>query len=477
MNYQIAVIPGDGIGPDVVEQTLNVMDKVGEKFGHTFNYTKVLAGGCAIDATGACLPQETIDICKASDAVLLGAVGGWKWDNLPGDQRPERALLGLRKALGLFANLRPALLFEQLADASPLKPEILAGGLDIVVVRELTGGIYFGEKGHRDTDLGPAAYDIEQYAEGEVRRIAKVAFDMAMKRSKHVTSVDKANVLDTSRLWRKVVHEVAEEYPDVTCSDLLVDNAAMQLVRDPSQFDVIVTENLFGDILSDEASMITGSIGMMASASLGEGTRGMYEPIHGSAPDIAGKDIANPIGTILSAAMMLRYSLDLPEEAGCIESAVDRVLDAGYRTADIFEEGCIRVDSCKAAAEYLCGRPGNVLIATSSKALRDYGCLEPERMYPRVLPTHAALNICEEMGIPHRNILALQGPFTLAMNAAMLEQYHISYLVTKDGGTVGGFTEKQQAARQTGAQLILVGRPPDSGESMEQLLRELEEWA
>ena len=242
MNYQIAVIPGDGIGPDVVEQTLKVMDKVGEKFGHTFHYTKVLAGGCAIDATGACLPQETIDICKASDAVLLGAVGGWKWDNLPGDQRPERALLGLRKALGLFANLRPALLFEQLADASPLKPEILAGGLDIVVVRELTGGIYFGEKGHRDTDLGPAAYDIEQYAEGEVRRIAKVAFDMAMKRSKHVTSVDKANVLESSRLWRRVVAEVAQDYPEVTLDNLYVDNAAMQLVRNPRQFDVIVTE-------------------------------------------------------------------------------------------------------------------------------------------------------------------------------------------------------------------------------------------
>ena len=242
MNYQIAVIPGDGIGPDVVEQTLNVMDKVGEKFGHTFNYTKVLAGGCAIDATGACLPQETIDICKASDAVLLGAVGGWKWDNLPGDQRPERALLGLRKALGLFANLRPALLFEQLADASPLKPEILAGGLDIVVVRELTGGIYFGEKGHRDTDLGPAAYDIEQYAEGEVRRIAKVAFDMAMKRSKHVTSVDKANVLESSRLWRRVVAEVAQDYPEVT-----LDNLFSQIAEgERKELDIVVKADVQG---------------------------------------------------------------------------------------------------------------------------------------------------------------------------------------------------------------------------------------
>ena len=336
MNYQIAVIPGDGIGPDVVEQTLNVMDKVGEKFGHTFNYTKVLAGGCAIDATGACLPQETIDICKASDAVLLGAVGGWKWDNLPGDQRPERALLGLRKALGLFANLRPALLFEQLADASPLKPEILAGGLDIVVVRELTGGIYFGEKGHRDTDLGPAAYDIEQYAEGEVRRIAMVAFDMAMKRNKHVTSVDKANVLESSRLWRRVVAEVAQDYPEVTLDNLYVDNAAMQLVRNPRQFDVIVTSNIFGDILSDEASQITGSIGMLPSASLAEGNFGMYEPVHGSAPDIAGQDKANPMATILSAAMMLRYTFGLGAEADAIENAVKSVLDQGYRTPDLY---------------------------------------------------------------------------------------------------------------------------------------------
>ena len=336
MNYQIAVIPGDGIGPDVVEQTLKVMDKVGEKFGHTFHYPKVLAGGCAIDATGACLPQETIDICKASDAVLLGAVGGWKWDNLPGDQRPERALLGLRKALGLFANLRPALLFEQLADASPLKPEILAGGLDIVVVRELTGGIYFGEKGHRDTDLGPAAYDIEQYAEGEVRRIAKVAFDMAMKRSKHVTSVDKANVLESSRLWRRVVAEVAQDYPEVTLDNLYVDNAAMQLVRNPRQFDVIVTSNIFGDILSDEASQITGSIGMLPSASLAEGNFGMYEPVHGSAPDIAGQDKANPMATILSAAMMLRYTFGLGAEADAIENAVKSVLDQGYRTPDLY---------------------------------------------------------------------------------------------------------------------------------------------
>ena len=336
MEYKLAVIPGDGIGPDVVEQTLRVLDKVGEKFGHTFHYHKVLAGGCAIDATGGCLPQETIDVCKASDAVLLGAVGGWKWDTLPGDQRPERALLGLRKALGLFANLRPALLFEQLADASPLKPEILAGGLDIVVVRELTGGIYFGEKGFKDTDLGPAAYDVEQYAEEEVRRIAKVAFDMAMKRSKHVTSVDKANVLESSRMWRRVVAEVAQDYPEVTLDNLYVDNAAMQLVRNPRQFDVIVTSNIFGDILSDEASQITGSIGMLPSASLAKGNFGMYEPVHGSAPDLAGQDKANPMATILSAAMMLRYTFGLLAEAEAIENAVKAVLDQGYRTPDLY---------------------------------------------------------------------------------------------------------------------------------------------
>ena len=336
MEYKLAVIPGDGIGPDVIEQTLLVLATVGEKFGHTFHYHKVLAGGCAIDSTGGCLPQETIDVCKAADAVLLGAVGGWKWDNLPGDQRPERALLGLRKALGLFANLRPALLFEQLADASPLKPEILAGGLDIVVVRELTGGIYFGEKGFRDTDLGPAAYDVEQYAEEEVRRIAKVAFDMAMKRSKHVTSVDKANVLESSRLWRRVVAEVAQDYPEVTLDNLYVDNAAMQLVRNPRQFDVIVTSNIFGDILSDEASQITGSIGMLPSASLAKGNFGMYEPVHGSAPDIAGQDKANPMATILSAAMMLRYTFGLLQEADAVENAVKAVLDQGYRTPDLF---------------------------------------------------------------------------------------------------------------------------------------------
>ncbi|MDD4200779.1 MAG: 3-isopropylmalate dehydrogenase [Eubacteriales bacterium] len=335
MKYKIAVIPGDGIGPEVMEETLKVLDKISRKYGHNFEYTKVLAGGCAIDQVGECLPQQTIDICRASDAVLLGAVGGWKWDSLPGNERPEMALLGLRKALGLFANLRPAILFEELAEACPLKPEIVEGGLDICVVRELTGGIYFGEKGTRETEMGLAAYDIEEYSEEEVRRIAKVAFDMAMKRGKKVTSVDKANVLESSRLWRRVVAEVAEDYPEVELNNLYIDNAAMQMVRNPKQFDVIVTSNIFGDILSDEASMITGSIGMLPSASLASGNFGMYEPVHGSAPDLAGLDMANPMATILSAAMMLRYTFDLKDEADDIENAVRRVLSAGYRTPDI----------------------------------------------------------------------------------------------------------------------------------------------
>ena len=337
MDYKIAVIPGDGIGPEIMTETLKVLDKVGEKYGHNFNYTTVLAGGAAIDATGACLPQETLDVCKASDAVMLGAVGGPKWDNMPGGERPERALLGLRKELGLFANLRPAMVFDQLADASPLKPEIIDGGLDIVIVRELTGGIYFGERGTEagSPEEGTVAWDIEKYSEMEIKRIAKVAFDMAMKRGKKVTSVDKANVLDSSRLWRKTVAEVAKDYPEVELDNFYVDNAAMQLVRGPKQFDVIVTSNIFGDILSDEASQITGSIGMLPSASLGEGNFGMYEPVHGSAPDIAGQNIANPIATILSAAMMLRYTLGLGKEADAIEKAVSDFLDAGYRTPDI----------------------------------------------------------------------------------------------------------------------------------------------
>ena len=340
MKYNIAVIHGDGIGPEVVGEALKVLDTI----------APVLAGGCAIDAVGERLPQATIDACKAADAVLLGAVGGWKWDTLPGDKRPERALLGLRKELELFANIRPAMLFDALADACPLKPEIVEGGLDIVVVRELTGGIYFGERGTKETDLGPAAYDVEQYAEEEVRRIAVTAFDMAMKRNKKVTSVDKANVLESSRLWRRVVTEVAKDYPEVTLEHLYIDNAAMQLVRNPKQFDVIVTGNIFGDILSDEASMITGSIGMLPSASLAKGNFGMYEPVHGSAPDIAGQDKANPLATILSAAMMLRYTFGLSEEADAIETAVKAVLAKGYRTPDIATEGTKVVGTKEAGA-------------------------------------------------------------------------------------------------------------------------------
>lgn len=348
MNYNIALVPGDGIGPDVTNEAVKVLHKIGACYGHTFSFEQVLAGGAAIDATGTCLPAETVEVCKKSDAVLLGAVGGWQWDTLPGDQRPERALLGLRKELGLFANLRPALLFEELADACPLKTEIIAGGLDIVVVRELTGGIYFGEKGYKDTSLGKAAYDVELYAEEEIRRIAIVAFEMAMKRSKKLTSVDKANVLESSRLWRKIVTEVASDYPEVELSHMYIDNAAMQMVRNPRQFDVIVTSNLFGDILSDEASMITGSIGMLPSASLAKGNFGMYEPVHGSAPDIAGQDKANPMATILSAAMMLRYTFGLAQEADDVEAAVKSILSAGYRTPDLMSEGMKLIGTAEA---------------------------------------------------------------------------------------------------------------------------------
>jgi len=335
MSYHIAVIPGDGIGPEVIRETVRVLDCVSKKFGFTLNYTEYLAGGCAIDAVGKPLPDETLEGALASDAVLLGAVGGEKWDTLPSDMRPEKALLGLRAGLGLFANLRPAVLFEQLAAACPLKPELTAGGLDILVVRELTGGIYFGKKERGEN----YAYDTMSYTEDEVRRIAHVAMKAAMGRSRKVTSVDKANILESSRLWRQVVTEVAAEYPEVTLSHMYVDNAAMQLVRNPKQFDVIVTENMFGDILSDEAAMITGSIGMLPSASLGEGTRGMYEPVHGSAPDIAGQGIANPLATILSAAMMLRYSLGQEDAAKAVEAAVDAALFGGARTKDIALEG------------------------------------------------------------------------------------------------------------------------------------------
>lgn len=339
MNYKIAVIPGDGIGPEVTEQALKVLKRIGDLYGHSFDTTELLAGGCAIDATGEPLPKETVEVCKKSNAVLLGAVGGYKWDTLPGHLRPERALLGLRGELGLYANLRPAVLNKELRDACPLKPEIVSDGIDIMVVRELTGGMYFGDRGRREGKMGQEAYDTEAYSVGEVERIAKIAFEIAGKRGKKLTSVDKANVLESSRLWREVVLGVAAHYPDIVLDHMYVDNASMQLVRNPKQFDVMVTTNMFGDILSDEASMITGSIGMLPSASLGEGSFGMYEPIHGSAPDIAGQDKANPIATILSTAMMLRYTLNLENEARAIEAAVDRVLEEGYRTGDIMSEG------------------------------------------------------------------------------------------------------------------------------------------
>lgn len=335
MEFNIALLKGDGIGPEIVDSAVDVLEAVGEKYHHTFHFTPYLIGGAALDACGEPLPQETVDGCLASDSVLLGAVGGPKWDTLPGDKRPEKALLGIRAALGLFTNLRPAKLYPALSSASPLRHDLIKDGFDIMIVRELTGGIYFGDRGYRQGKYGEEAYDTECYSPMEIERIARVAFETAMKRNKKVSSVDKANVLESSRLWRKIVHEVAAEYPEVECNDVLVDNCAMQIVRNPGQFDVIVTSNMFGDILSDEASQVTGSIGMLASASLNEGTRGMYEPIHGSAPDIAGQDIANPLATILSAAMMLRYSFNLTKEADAIEAAVNKFLDDGLRTVDI----------------------------------------------------------------------------------------------------------------------------------------------
>lgn len=335
MEFNIALLKGDGIGPEIVDGAVAVLEKIGEKYGHKFNFTDYLIGGCAYDATGHPLPQETVDGCLKSDSVLLGAVGGYKWDTLPGELRPEKALLGIRSAMELFTNLRPAKLYPALKAECPLREDIVEKGFDIMIVRELTGGIYFGDRGYREGKYGNEAYDTECYSEYEIKRIAKVAFETAQKRNKNVISIDKANVLESSRLWRKLVHEMASDYPDVTCTDMLVDNAAMQLVKNPRQFDVVVTTNMFGDILSDEASQITGSIGMLPSASLGETKRGLYEPIHGSAPDIAGQNKANPIATILSAAMMLRYSFDLSKEADAIENAVDVVLNSGLRTADL----------------------------------------------------------------------------------------------------------------------------------------------
>lgn len=345
MVKNITVLAGDGIGPEIVKEAIKVLDKIGEKYGHTFNYTHVDIGGCSIDKYGVPITDEGMEKCKAADSVLLGAVGGPKWDNCPPAIRPEKALLAVRKELGLFANLRPTKLFPQLADASPLKPSIVGNGIDLLIVRELTGGVYFGKRVTEEVNGELVATDYMPYSEHEIERIGRVAFETAMKRNKKLASVDKANVLDTSRLWRKTMHRLAEEYPKVEYSDILVDNTAMQLIKNPTQFDVLVTENMFGDILSDEASMLTGSIGMMPSASLSSTTLGMYEPIHGSAPDIAGMDIANPIGTILSVAMMLRYSFDMMTEAEDIENAVNKVLDMGYRTGDIMSEGCTKL-SC-----------------------------------------------------------------------------------------------------------------------------------
>lgn len=355
MNKKIAVIRGDGIGPEIVEEAIKVLDRIGEKLGCTFDYTDVLMGGYAIDKTGVPLPQETIDICLESDSVLLGAVGGEKWDTLPGHLRPEAGLLKLRGSLGLFANIRPAKLFEPLADACPLKKEITQNGLDLVIVRELIGGAYFGKRSTEVDENGvKTATDSMTYSDFEVERIVRVAFEMAKKRRGKLHSIDKANVLDSSRLWREVAHKVKEEYPEVEYYDMLVDNCAMQLVRNPAQFDVLVTENLFGDILSDEASMITGSLGMIPSASLGEGTRGLYEPIHGSAPDIAGQDKANPIATILSVAMMIRHSFDMDNGADMIENAVNKVLLDGYRTGDIMSDG-MKMVSCSKMGDLICG--------------------------------------------------------------------------------------------------------------------------
>ena len=334
--YKVCLLKGDGIGPEIVDATVRVLDKVGKTCGFTIEYDRALLGGEAIDATGNPLPKETIKKCKASDAVFLGAVGGDKWDTLPGNQRPEAGLLGIRAELGLFANLRPALMYQSLKDASPLKSEILGNGLDIMVVRELTGGIYFGERQLiSEEDSYDWAYDTMRYNTFEVERIARKAFEIARTRTKKLTSIDKANVLESSRLWRKTVMKVAKDYPDVELHHFYVDNAAMQLVRDPHQFDVIVTSNMFGDILSDEASMLTGSLGMLPSASLGEGTFGLYEPIHGSAPDIAGQNLANPMATILSGAMMLRHSFQNEAAAQMIEKAIESVLDKGYRTRDL----------------------------------------------------------------------------------------------------------------------------------------------
>ena len=338
MEKTIALIRGDGIGPEIVNQAVRILDRVAQLFGHTFHYTDVDMGGNAIDKWGDPLPKEMQEKCLAADSVLLGAVGGPKWNDVPGPMRPEKGLLRLRAAMGVYSNNRPAKIWPQLASASPLKKEIVDKGIDFIIVRELIGGIYFGSHTTLEENGEKVAVDELRYSETEIERIGRIGFETARKRRGKLCSVEKSNVLDSSRLWKSVMHRLAEEYPDVALSDMLVDNCAMQIVKDPSQFDVIVTENMFGDILSDEASMITGSIGTIPSSSLGNSSCGLYEPIHGSAPDIAGKDVANPIGTILAAAMMLRYSFDMPREADCIEAAVSEALDAGFRTADILPQ-------------------------------------------------------------------------------------------------------------------------------------------
>ena len=354
MNLNIAVIKGDGIGIEIIEQALDVLKTIGKKFNHTFTFNHVLMGGCAFDHTGTPLPEETINTCLDSDSVLLGAVGGPKWDSLPANLRPETGLLGLRSVLGLYANIRPASIFYPLENACPLREHIASEGFDMLIIRELTGGIYFGERGRQNTGNGMEAFDTERYNEMEIKRIAKVAFETALKRRKKLTSIDKANVLESSRLWREVVQSMAKAYPDVELENMLVDNAAMQLIKKPSQFDVILTSNMFGDILSDEAAMLTGSIGLLASASLGSTRLGLYEPVHGSAPDIAGQDIANPIAAILSTAMMLKYSFDLLDECNVIENAVNNVLENGFRTADIQDSVTRQLVGTKQMGELIC---------------------------------------------------------------------------------------------------------------------------
>ena len=356
MRKNIVVIRGDGIGPEIVGQALRVLDRIAELYVHEFTYTDVDMGGCAIDKWGDPLPPEMLEKCINSDSVLLGAVGGEKWNGVPGNMRPEKGLLRLRAGMGVYSNNRPAKIWPQLAGASPLKPSLVEAGIDFIIVRELTGGIYFGEHKTEEADGQKKATDVLCYTEEEIERIGRIGFETARKRNKKLCSVEKSNVLDSSRLWKAVMHRLAEEYPDVELSDMLVDNCAMQIVKNPAQFDVIVTENMFGDILSDEASMITGSIGMIPSSSLGKTSCGLYEPIHGSAPDIAGRDIANPIGTILSAAMLLRYSFDMAKEADSIENAVSKLLDDGYRTADIMPSDPEKAALCTKIGCTECGR-------------------------------------------------------------------------------------------------------------------------